>query len=159
MSTHTEARGPRVSIDLLAAVSLFLIAAVLLSQTGDGVRDWAMPRSLCYLVIGVGVVLLVKGLVRPGEKVPLIPPVVRHKGLDTAFFITAAVAYVLAIPIFGFWLSSAVTIFGLSVALAEKRDVRAVLTSGVTAVVVCAGAYLLMLHVFYVPLPWGSLFE
>jgi hypothetical protein len=158
MSAPTRPRGPQVSIDILASVTLFLIAAVLLSQTGDGARDWAMPRSLNYLLIGVGLVLLVKGLVRPGDKVPLIPPVARRRGLDTAFFMAVAVIYALVIPFLGFWISSAVTLFVLSVALAETRDRRTVLQSAATAVGVCAGAYLLMQHVFYVPLPEGSIF-
>lgn len=158
MSAPTRSRGPLVSIDLLASVTLFLIAAVLLSQTGTETRDWVMPRSLCYLLIGVGLVLLVKGLVRPGDKVPLVPAVARREGLDTAFFMTVAVVYLLAIPTLGFWISSAVALFVLSLALAETRDLRIVLQSAATAVGVSAAAYLLMQYVFYVPLPTGSIF-
>jgi hypothetical protein len=158
MSVPTSPRGPHVSVDLLASVTLFLIAAVLLSQTGQGARDWAMPRSLNYLLIGVGLVLLIKGLVRPGDKVPLVPAVVRGKGLDTAFFMTVGVLYALAIPIVGFWVSSVVALFVLSLALAENRALRTVLQSTAMAVGVSAGAYLLMQYVFYVPLPTGSIF-
>jgi Tripartite tricarboxylate transporter TctB family len=158
MSAPTRPRGPLVSIDLLASVTLFLIAAVLLSQTGVETRDWVMPRSLCYLLIGVGLVLLVKGLVRPGDKVPLVPAVARREGLDTAFFMAVAVVYVLAIPTLGFWISSAVVLLVLSLALAERHDLRTVLQSAGTAVGVTAGAYVLMQYVFYVPLPVGSIF-
>jgi putative tricarboxylic transport membrane protein len=158
MSAPAHTRGPHVSVDLLASLTLFLIAAVLLSQTGEGARDWAMPRSLCYVLISVGLVLLLKGLVRPGDKVPLVPAVARGHGLDTAFFIAVAVIYVLVIPVLGFWISSAVILFVLSVALAEKRDLRTALQSAAVAVGVCVAAYLLMQHVFYVPLPQGSVF-
>ena len=158
MSAPARLRGPLVSIDLLASVTLFLISAVLLSQSGVETRDWVVPRSLCYLLIGVVLVLLVKGLVRPGDKVPLIPPVARREGLDTAFFMAVAVVYVLAIPLFGFWISSAVALFVLSMTLAETRDRRTAIQSGATAVGVSAGAYLLMSYVFYVPLPIGSIF-
>jgi hypothetical protein len=66
--------------------------------------------------------------------------------------------YVLAIPTLGFWISSAVALFVLSLTLAETRDLRIVLQSAATAVGVSAGAYLLMQYVFYVPLPTGSMF-
>jgi Tripartite tricarboxylate transporter TctB family len=158
MSTPTRPQGLRVSVDLLASLTLFLIAAVFLSQTGDETRDWVMPRSLNYVLIGVGLVLLVKGLVRPGDKVPLVPAVARRQGLDTAFFMVVAVVYALAIPPLGFWVSSAVALFVLSMTLAERRDMRTVLQSAGTAVGVCVAAYLLMQHVFYVPLPTGSIF-
>jgi Tripartite tricarboxylate transporter TctB family len=158
MSAPTRPRGPQISVDLLASVTLFLIAGVLLTQTGHDARDWAMPRALNYLLIGVGLVLLVKGLVRPGDKVPLVPAVARRQGLDTAFFMAVAVVYALAIPALGFWISSAVVLFVLSLTFAERRDLRTVLQSTGTAVGVCAAAYLLMQHVFYVPLPAGSIF-
>jgi hypothetical protein len=158
MNAPTRPRGPRVSVDLLASLTLFLIAAVLLSQTGHETRDWAMPRALNYLLIAVGLILLVKGLVRPGDKVPLVPAVARRQGLDTAFFMTVAVVYTLTIPTLGFWVSSVIALFVLSLAFAERRDLRTMLQSAGTAVGVCVGAYLLMQHVFYVPLPLGSIF-
>ena len=95
---------------------------------------------------------------RPGDKVSLMPAVVRRQGLDTAFFMAVAVVYVLAIPILGFWISSAVVLFVLSMALAETRDRRTMIQSAATAVGMSAGAYLLMSYVFYVPLPLGSIF-
>ncbi|MGH3383217.1 MAG: tripartite tricarboxylate transporter TctB family protein [Nocardioidaceae bacterium] len=155
MSTTT--RGPRVGVDVLAALALFAIAGVLLSQTGDGVRDWVMPRSLNYLLVGIGVVLLAKGLLRPGATVPVIPSVLQGRGTDVAVFIAVAIAYVLVMPVVGFWVTSTVVIFALSLVLAEHRDRRTVVESAVVAVGVCAVFYVLMLHVFYVPLPEGRL--
>lgn len=158
MSAPTRPRGPQISVDLLASLALFLIAAVMLSQTGQEVRDWAMPRALNYLLIAVGVVFLIKALVRPGDKVPLVPAIARGAGMDTAFVMVAAVLYALAIPVLGFWFSSALALFVLSVALAEKRDLRTLIQSAAVAGGVCVAAYLLMQHVFYVPLPTGSIF-
>lgn len=158
MSAPIRPWGPQVSVDVLASLALFLIAAVMLSQTGHEVRDWAMPRALNYVLIGVGAVLAIKGLVRPGAKVPLVPAVARGRGLDTALVMAVALAYAFVIPVLGFWLSSVVVLFVLSVTLAERRALRTVLQSAAVAVGVCVTAYLLMQHVFYVPLPAGSIF-
>jgi putative tricarboxylic transport membrane protein len=157
MSTGDMERGPRISADVVAAVALFAIAGVLLSQTGDDLRDWVLPRTLNYLLIGVGAVLLMKGLVRPGDTVPAVPRLTRGNGLDVVLFVAVAVGYVAIMPIVGFWLTSAVVIFVLSLALAESRTLRTVLVSAAAAVGICAVFYVLMLYVFYVPLPEGIL--
>lgn len=158
MSAPARPLGPQISVDVLAALPLFLIAAVMLSKTGDEMRDWVMPRSLNYLLIVLGLILLLKGLVRPGTKVPVIPPLVRGRGWDTAFFMAVAVVYVVAVPVIGFWISSAAALFVLSVALAGQRDLRTYIQAAGTAVGVTVVAYLLMTYVFYVPLPLGAIF-
>jgi hypothetical protein len=147
-------RGPRISTDVLGAVALFAIAGVLLSQTGDDLRDWVLPRTLNYLLIAVGAILLVRGLLRPRATVPAVPRLSRS-GRDAVLFVAVAVGYVVVMPIVGFWLTSAVVIFVLSLMLAESRNMRTVLVSLAAAVAICIVFYVLMLHVFYVPLPEG----
>lgn len=154
MSAGDVERGPRVSTDVLAALALFAIAGVLLSQTGDDLRDWVLPRTLNYLLIAVGVVLLGKGLLRPGATVRAVPRLSRS-GLDVLLFVVVAVGYVAVMSIVGFWIASAVVIVVLSLVLAESRNARTVAVSLAVAIAICAVFYVLMLHVFYVPLPEG----
>lgn len=154
MSSEDVGRSPRVGRDVLAALALFAIAGVLLSQSGADLRDWVLPRTLNYLLIVVGVVLLVRGLVRPRETVHVVPRLSRG-GRDAVLFVAVAVGYVAVMPIAGFWITSAVVIVVLSVALAESRNLRTVLVSVAAAVAICVVFYVLMLHVFYVPLPEG----
>jgi hypothetical protein len=154
VSAGDVGRGPRVGTDVLAALALFVIGGVLLSQSGADLRDWVLPLTLNYLLIAVGVILLVRGLVRPRATVPIVPRLSRG-GRDAVLFVAVAVGYVAVMPVAGFWITSAVVIVVLSVVLAESRNLRTVLVSVVAAVAICVVFYVLMLHVFYVPLPEG----
>ncbi len=151
--TSEERPSPEISQELIGGLVLFLMAAVFLLNSGDGRMDWLFPQVLSYLLIASGVVMLGQAALGRGKKVPLIPPILRGKGVDVVVFTGLAIVYVVLARPVGFWIMSFVTLFGAAVYLATRRDRRVLLQSlAVVSVVVVVG-YVLLLHVFYVPLP------
>lgn len=146
------ARG--FSVDLAGALVLLVLGGVSLATMGDGVRDWGFPRSLTYLLLTIGVVLLARGLIRrkTGERI-VLGRIGRNTRIDLTVFVAAVVAYVWLIPFIGLWIANFLMISGLSVYLAERRDRRTVVVSLIVAAAVCAGGYVVFTYVFFVPVP------
>ena len=157
MSTATPpAREPepaRARVELIAGVALIAIAAVFILSAGTGSMDWLFPLALAWLLVAVGVYLVIRGLLGFGETVRAKPALLRGEGVDVAIFTGIAVIYVVLARPIGFWLASAAMLFLSSIYLAVDRDRRTYVYSAVVAVAVCVVSYVLLLHVFYVPLP------
>lgn len=154
-TVHDEQGLPErtVSVDLLGGLALLAIAGVFLLASGEGRMDWLMPVSLSYVLLLIGLYLLTRGLLGRGERTFLVPGVLRGRGIDVAVFVAMSVVYVVLAPTVGFWVMSALMIIVSSLYLAPQRNRRLILTSVLVAVGICVVFYLLMLHVFYVPLP------
>ncbi len=139
--------------DALGGVALIGIALVFILNAGAGSMDWLFPEVLAYSLVAIGVVLIGRAVLGYGERVNVIPSVLRGKGTDVAVFVVLSVVYVaLAKPV-GFWVMSPIVLFVAAVYLANTRDRRALTQAAVVAVVVSVVAYLLLLQVFFVPLP------
>lgn len=154
-TVHDEEQpaGRTVSVDLLGGLALLAIAGVFLLASGEGRMDWLMPVALSYTLVLIGIYLVVRGLLGRGERTFLVPGVLRGRGIDVAVFVAMSVVYVVLAPTVGFWVMSALMIIGSSLYLAPQRNRRVIVTSVLASVGVCVVFYLLMLHVFYVPLP------
>ena len=150
-----EVRRPHVRLDLIAGVVSLAIAAFFLLGAGSETLDWVFPRVLSYAIGAIGIVLLIRALFGYGGLVAAVPPILRGIGGDIATFIGAAIAYVVLLPLLGFWPVSGVMIFATSVFLARERSRRIVIISLSASIAACVLAYLLLERVFYVPFPRG----
>lgn len=156
MTSNEEHQQPRaVRVELLAGLALFAVALTFRLASGSGGMNWLMPVALTYALLAIGAYLLVRGFMGRGAMLTLRRPVPRGPGADLAMFLVIAVAYVVLAPFLGFWLTSAVMLFGCSLLYAPQRNRRSVLIGAATALGMCVVFYVLMLHVFYVPLPEG----
>lgn len=155
MSTApSPAREPaRARVEIIAGAALIAIAAVFILSAGEGSMDWLFPLALAWLLVAVGIYLVIRGLLGYGETVPARPAVLRGEGVDVAIFTGIAVLYVVLARPVGFWLASAAMLVLSSIYLAVDRDRKTYVYSVVVAIAVCVVSYILLLHVFYVPLP------
>lgn len=154
-TSPVEDPAPRrgVSIDLLGGIALLAIAAVFLLKAGEGSKDWLMPVSLGWGVVAVGVVLVVRGVLGHGERVDLVPPLLRGEGRDVSVFLALTVTYVVLVRPVGFWAMSFLNLFVASFYLSAERSRRDATVSVGVAAGVTVVAFLLLTQVFYVPLP------
>lgn len=151
---ETSTRQPaQARVDLVAGIALVAIAAVFIVSAGEGRMDWLFPLVLAWLLVAVAVYLIVRGLLGYGETMPVKPALLRGEGVDVAIFTGIAVIYVILARPIGFWLASAAMLFISSVYLAVERSRTTYVYSAVVAIMVCVVSYILLLQVFYVPLP------
>ena len=163
MSTSSESpdRGPLVSVELVAGVTLLAFVSVFLFNSGDELLDWVFPLVLAYTGAAFGVYFLIRGLLGRGKKVPLVPPLLRGKGVLVAVFVVIAVLYVGLARAVGFWIMSWLMLFAGSMYLAEERNGKQALVSAVIALGITLVGFWLFSRVFFVPfpraswLPWG----
>ncbi|MPZ89150.1 MAG: hypothetical protein GEU81_14000 [Nitriliruptorales bacterium] len=152
-SAENPATGPRIAVDLTGGLALLAIAAVFLLNAGEGRLDWLFPVALSYTQVVFAVYLIIRGLLGYGDRVGVVPPILRGKGVDVAVFIGMAAAYVVLSEPVGFWIMSVAMIIVSSIYLATVRSRKNVMLSVAVALGVILVAYGLLLHVFYVPLP------
>ena len=139
---------------MLAVVAVFLGNA---GEVGAGKYDWLFPVVLSYALGGLALVLVVRGLLGKGERISVVPAVLRGQGIDVAVFSILSVLYVALVRPVGFWIMSALTIFAAAVYLDTRRSTRGALISSVVAILTCVVAYLVLTRVFYIsfpPPPW-----
>lgn len=157
MKGERDSPGPAVNVEIIAAVVLAAIATIFLVFAGEGVRDWLMPVTLSYVLIAAAAYLLVRGLLGRGERVPIVPAVLRGKRsrIDVLIFAALAVAYVALLRPLGFWLVSLPMLVLGSLFLSPSHDRRTVVTAVLAACAVCVVFYVVFGYVLYVPLPRG----
>lgn len=74
-------------------------------------------------------------------------------------FLVAMVAWIVLIPVLGFFVTSLLAYFAvMATSLHERIDFREALILGVIGIVVLTGFYLLMAEVLLLPLPRGAFF-
>jgi hypothetical protein len=152
-----ERHGPQISVDLFTGVIMLGIAALFLLNAGSTELDWLFPIVLSYALVAMAVVLIVRGALGFGGKMPLVPSILRGRGVDVLVFAASSVVYVALIPHVGFWIMTALTITVAAVYLDTRRSVKRLIISAVVAVVVCVVAYLMLTEVFYIEFPLGLL--
>ncbi len=148
---HTS--GPRLPVDLVGGLTLLAVVAVFLLKAGEGYLDWLFPLVLSYAVGALAVILAVRGLLGRGKRMPVVPAIIRGRGVDVAVFIALALAYVILAEPVGFWITSVAMIFIGSTYLSVVRDRRTLAVSLAVALSVGIIAFFLLTRVFYVPLP------
>jgi len=143
--------------DLLTALVLFGIAAVFLSSTGAGVKDWIFPLLATYLILGIAVALLARVVLAAALK--RAPDIVdgfrenRNVVIDLLVFCAIVLAYVFVLNGLGFWLSSFLMLSLASIYLAQDKTRRNLVLAIIVPLGACVLAYFIFLRVFYVPLP------
>ena len=143
--------------DLLSALVLFFIGAVSLSEAGTDARNWIFPRLATYLILAIAVVLVARVVFAAVMK--RVPDIIRWDPQDRPIFIDVAVfcaivlAYMFVMRGLGFWLSSFLMLSAASIYLTLDKTRHNVGLAIVVPLATCVVAYVLFMHVFYVPLP------
>ncbi|MPZ59878.1 MAG: hypothetical protein GEU93_01005 [Propionibacteriales bacterium] len=145
--------GRQISTELVGGLLMLGVAVFFRLNAGEGRLDWLFPLVLSYVLGGLGIVLLVRGIAGFGDRLPTVPPILRGQGVDVAVFILLTVAYVALMPVVGFWVMTALTIFVAAAYLDTGRSARTLVLASGVAIAVCIAGFLLMTRVFYVPFP------
>jgi hypothetical protein len=132
---------------VLAISALFILGA------GEGTLDWIFPLILGYTLAVIGAVVTIRGLMGFGDKTTTLLPILHGKGVDVFVFTLTTVVYVVLASVVGFWIMTAAFIFGAAVYLDHARSGKKIALAAAISLIVCIAAYILLLQVFYVPLP------
>lgn len=149
-----------VDRDVVSALLLFLVGGIFQSQMGTGMEDWIFPQVLTYLIISIGALLLLRvvlaALARRAPDLLRISREERGMVIDVVVFCVIAVTYMLVVNGLGFWLSSFLMLSLTSLYLTPQKTRRNVTLAIVVPLVACILAYIVFLHVFYVPVPTAT---
>ena len=149
-----------VDRDLLCALVLLFIGGVSLLEAGTDVRNWIFPRLATYFILAVAVALIARVVFAAVMK--RVPDIIRgsHEDwttvIDVAVFFAIVLAYMFVMYGFGFWISSFLMLSLTSIYLTLDKTLRNIGLAIVVPLVACVLAYVVFLHVFYVPLPEAS---
>jgi len=145
--------------DLISGVIGLVIVGVFWWGRGEVGRLSVMfPNTLLILLAALSMALLVKGVVRPERRL-IFAEGDRGKVIGSCFILFA---WAIAIPYFGFFLSSVAGFWGMTCYLASsRRKVTPLLAAKWLGVVLVEVTffYLIFAKLLYVPLPKGILFD
>ncbi|MEG6504591.1 tripartite tricarboxylate transporter TctB family protein [Nitratidesulfovibrio sp. 1201_IL3209] len=147
--------------DIASGLAVLVMAGVFHAQSGDleGV-SLLFPRMLVIFMALGGIYLCGLGMLkgRKGGDAPQDdePVAVGRVGIISA----GAIAYVAIIPLLGFYLASALYLFGMSMVLgdASRGTRRKALASAAFTVVLCLSVWIGFAMLLGVPTPEGMLF-
>lgn len=143
--------------DFLAALLLFFIGSVSLAESGTDLMNWAFPRLATYFILFVAAVLVVRVVF--AEVAERAPDIIRMSAedrtvsLDVILFLLIALGYLLVMYGLGFWLASFLMLSLTSIYLTLDKTRHSVVLAIVVPLAACVVAYVVFLHVFYVPVP------
>lgn len=155
-----------VDRDFLSAVLLSVIGMVSLSQVGSDARDWVLPLLATYVILALAAVLFLRFLV-----VAIInnaPDAVRlvrgDKPVYTDLIVFGLIVLCWVVLMFGlgYWLASFLMLFAASTYLTLEKTRANLALAVVVPLAACVVAYVVFLHVFYVPFPaatWWAGFQ
>ena len=161
MRSDSSEQGPLVSVELVAGIVMLAFVSVFIFNSGDVLLDWVFPLVLATAGAVIGVYFVIRGLLGRGAKMPLLPPLLRGKGVLVAVFVVIAVFYTGLARVVGFWIMSWLMVFTASLYLAEERNLKQAAVSAVIALAISLVGFWLFSRVFFVPfpratwLPWG----
>jgi hypothetical protein len=146
--------GKAVSESLIAGVALLAFAWVFYSQTGERVQDWILPWVLSAVLGLLGITMIVRALIgRGGRPVPLLPVILKGRGVDVAVVAAVVIVAVAALRAVGFWVTSWLMMLAISTYLTYERSRKALVISGTVVTALVLVLQYVMLHVVYVPVP------
>jgi hypothetical protein len=143
--------------DFVSALVMFFIGTVSLANEGDDLMNWVFPRLATYFVLFVAAVLAVRVIF--AETVKRKPDTIsmsaedRLVSLDVFAFLSIVLFYLLVMYGLGFWLASFLMLLLASLYLTLDKSRKNIGLAVVVPLGICIAAYILFLHVFYVPLP------
>ena len=151
--------------DFLAGVILFVIGSIAWANAGSDMMNWAFPLMATYFILFAGVVLVARALFAAATERALdiirVGAEDRIIWLDVLTFLAIALCYLLVMYGLGFWLASFLMLSLVSLYLTKDKTRHNVVLAIVTPLAACVVAYVVFVHVFYVPLPqasWWGLF-
>ncbi len=146
--------------DIASGLAVLAVAGVFHAQSGDleGV-SLLFPRMLIIFMTVGGILVCVQGLLkrRKGEDAPHDEPV----AVGRVVMISAgAIAYVLCIPLLGFYPASVIYLFSMAMVLGDAGGGtrRKALASAAFTVVLCLFVWIGFAMLLGVPTPEGMLF-
>ena len=119
--------------------------------------NWVFPRLATYFVLIVAVILITRVIF--ADIVERAPDIIslaaddRIVFMDVFLFLLIALVYLLVMYGLGFWLSSFLMLSLASTYLTLEKTRRNMGVAIIVPLAACVVAYLVFLHVFYVPLP------
>ena len=149
--------------DCLTALLLLFVGTVALVQSGDDVMNWVFPRLAAYVVLAIAAVLLVRVLF--GETLKRSPDIITMSAedrivfVDVVLFLLIVLGYLFLMYGLGFWVASFLMLSLASTYLTLDKTPRNLALAVVVPLAACIMAYIIFLHVFYVPLPEAGWFE
>jgi hypothetical protein len=146
--------------DVLAALVLFFIGAVSLSQAGADPMNWAFPLLATYFILFAAAVLVARVVFTAvAERAPDILHISaedRIVALDVFWFLLISLAYLLVVYGLGFWLASFLMLSLTSVYLTLDKTRRNLGLAVAVPLATCVVSYLVFQHLFYVPVPQAT---
>ncbi len=143
--------------DFLAALVLFFIGSVALANAGADLMNWAFPLMAAYFIMFAAAVLVARVVFAAvAEREPDIMSVSAEDKivwLDVFTFLLIALGYLLVMYGLGFWLSSFLMLSLVSIYLTQDKTPHNVALAIVVPLATCVVAYIVFIHVFYVPVP------
>lgn len=143
--------------DLLAALVLLIIGSIALANAGSDPMNWAFPLMAAYFVMFAAALLVARAVFAMAtQRAPDIISISaedRTVWLDVFTFLLIALCYLLVLYGLGFWLASFLMLALASVWLTQDRTRRNLGLTIVVPLATCVVAYVVFVHVFYVPLP------
>jgi hypothetical protein len=146
--------------DLLTALVLFLLGGISLSEAGSDVRNWIFPLLATYLILAIGAFLAFKVLV--GAFLHRAPDAIEWGGDDAVVMVDLLVfgaimlVYMFVMHGLGFWLASFGMLTLASIYMTSDKTPRNLMLAIAVPAIACVLAYLVFLHIFFVPLPGAS---
>jgi hypothetical protein len=146
-----------MSRDLLAALVLLFIGTVAWAKSGSDLMNWAFPLLATYFILFAAAVLVVRAVVAAvAERAPDIIRIGaedRTVWLDVSTFLVIALVYLLVLYGLGFWLSSFLMLSLASIYLTRDKTRHNIALAIIVPLATCVLAYVVFMHVFYVPVP------
>jgi len=143
--------------DFLSGLVLLAVGAVSLAEAGSDVRNWIFPLLATYLMMVIGAVLILKVVVgaafnRAADAITMEPQDMIVV-FDVVVFCVIVLGYILLMHGLGFWLASFIMLLLSSLYLTLEKTRRNLMMAIVVPLATCVIAYVVFLHVFYVPVP------
>ena len=150
--------------DILTALVLFAIGAIGWANAGSDLMNWAFPLMAIYFILFAAALLLGRAVFAAVAERALdvirVSAEDRTVWLDVLTFLAIALCYLLVLYGLGFWLASFLMLSLVSLYLTKDKTRHNIALAIVVPLATCVVAYVVFLHVFYVPLPnadwWGA---
>ncbi len=143
--------------DIITALVLFAIGGFFLNGAGDDVKNWIFPVLAIYLLLGIATVLVLRvlfaGVINRAPDILQFAQENRVKYRDVLVFFLIVLVYMFVMTGLGFWLATFLMLALTSNYLTIEKTRRNIRLAFVVPLGACIVAYLIFLHLFYVPFP------
>lgn len=143
--------------DIVTGLVLFAIGGFFLNAAGDDVKNWIFPVLAIYLLMGIATALILRAafqaLMKRAPDIVRLAPENRAIHIDVLVFFLIVLAFMFVMSGIGFWLASFLMLTLTSNYLTIEKTRRNIRLAVIVPLGVCVAAYVIFLHLFYVPFP------